>query len=224
MSQESPEQRPPQDPLLLGRYRTHRYVYQGKTREAVWWSGSVVSLLLNAVLLAVIIFLLARIRELQELQLVGTKFANQALAEAYFNFMLMEDATINTTVVVEDTIPVRFDLVLNTDTIVVITEPTYIDGASIDLRTGGLNIIEAPTNILLPRGTRLPIRLDLVVPVDQTVPVELQVPVKIALKDTDLVTPFRGLQELLWPYLSPESQKFLCEEGRGFNCAKFNAP
>ena len=132
--------------------------------------------------------------------------------------LLMEDADIITTVIVEDTIPVQFDLDVKTNTTVTLTEPTLIRDATTDLRTGGLNIQDAPTDIILPAGTELPIALEIVVPVDKTVPVRLEVPVNIPLNQTDLVKPFQGLQELLFPYLPEESRLYLCEAGRGFNC------
>ncbi len=207
-----------QEPLLLGRYRTSRFIYQGKTSQAFWWAGSVASLILNAILLAIVILLIAQIREMQQLQKEGLDLANKMLSEAYFNFMLMEDADIITTVIVEDTIPVQFDLDVKTNTTVILTEPTLIRNATTDLRTGGLNIQDAPTDIILPAGTELPIALEIVVPVDKTVPVRLEVPVNIPLNQTDLVKPFQGLQELLFPYLPEESRQYLCEAGRGFNC------
>ena len=207
-----------QEPLLLGRYRTSRFIYQGKTSQAFWWVGSVTSLILNAVLLAIVILLIVQIREMQQLQKEGVDLANKMLSEAYFNFMLMEDADIITTVIVEDTIPVQFDLDLKTNTTVTLTEPTLIRNATTDLRTGGLNIQDAPTDIILPAGTELPIALEIVVPVDKTVPVRLEVPVNIPLNQTDLVKPFQGLQELLFPYLPEESRQYLCEAGRGFDC------
>ena len=61
-------------------------------------------------------------------------------------------------------------------------------------------IYNAPTDIILPAGTVLPIHLDLVVPVDQQIPVELNVAVDIPLNQTDLHTPFVGLQQVLDPY------------------------
>jgi len=213
-----PNQAAQQEPLLLGRYRTPRAIYQGKASQTFWWAGSIASLVLNGVLIAIVILLIGRIKELQELQVAGLDFANQLLSEAYFNFMLMEDATIVTTVIVEDTIPVQFDLDVKTNTTVTLTEPTLIRGATTDLRTGGLNIIDAPTDIILPAGTQLPISLDIVVPVDKTVPVQLEVPVNIPLSQTDLVTPFQGLQKLLFPYLPVESRQYLCDQGRGFDC------
>lgn len=216
--EQQPNQAAQQEPLLLGRYRTSRMIYQGKTSQTFWWVGSVASLILNGVLIAIVILLIGRIRELQELQNAGLDFANKLLSEAYVNFMLMEDANIVTTVIVEDTIPVQFDLNVKTDTTVTLTEPTLIRGATTDLRTGGLNINNAPTDIVLPAGTQLPISLEIVVPVDKTVPVQLEVPVNIPLKQTDLVTPFQGLQKLLYPYLPVESRQYLCDQGRGFDC------
>ncbi|MDK1029813.1 MAG: hypothetical protein QGM50_11065 [Anaerolineae bacterium] len=69
----------------------------------------------------------------------------------------------------------------------------------ITLQTGGLEIINAPTTIILPAGTVLPISLKLNVPVDKRVPITMNVPVDIALNQTDLHEPFVGLQDVMRP-------------------------
>ncbi|HZD55270.1 MAG TPA: hypothetical protein VE136_00995, partial [Anaerolineales bacterium] len=124
----------------------------------------------------------------------------QLIGGLYYNFVLMDKARIKTTVQVSDTIPVKFDLPVQTETTVVLTEDTRISQTTVNLSTGGLTIANAPADILLPAGTRLPIALDITVPVDTSVPVNLTVPVDIALNQTDLHAPFIGLQEVVSPY------------------------
>ncbi|MEJ2759558.1 MAG: hypothetical protein P8046_13840, partial [Anaerolineales bacterium] len=68
------------------------------------------------------------------------------------------------------------------------------------LNTGGLNIVQAPTDIILPKGTALPIKLNLTVPVDTEIPISISVPVEIPLNETELHEPFVGLQEVISPY------------------------
>ncbi len=91
--------------------------------------------------------------------------------------------------------------------------------------TGGLSITQAPTDILLPAGTQLPIELNLEVPVDTTVPVDLEVFVEIPLRDTQLHNPFVGLQNVISPYNellanTPDDwQEVWCQNGDGFLCS-----
>jgi hypothetical protein len=163
------------------------------------------SLLVNGVLIAVLIILLLNVRPLllnvQTLQLGGTMEKAIALPGGlYTNFELMDRAHITTMIPVETTIPVKFDLPLNQQTDVVLSQSVTITNALVTVQTGGLNITRAPTTIVLPQGTTLPVFLNLTVPVDTTVPVVLNVPVDIALVNTDLHRPFTGLQEVVRPF------------------------
>jgi len=128
----------------------------------------------------------------------------------YYNFILLDQATIQTTVEVEDTVPVQFDLPLKKETTVRLTKDTQINGARVTVRTGGLNIANAPADIVLPEGTLLPVELDMVVPVDTTIPVKISVPVNIPMSETELHDPFVGLQDVVspiywWLYNLPDS-------------------
>ena len=96
--------------------------------------------------------------------------------------------------------PAKFKLPLDTETTVVLSQDTRIDGARVSLVTGGLSINNAPADIVLPAGTRLPIFLKLSVPVNQKIPVKLNVDVDIPLNQTDLHQPFVGLQGVVQPY------------------------
>ena len=125
---------------------------------------------------------------------------DQLLGGLFDNFVLMDQAHIRTTIPVSASVPAKFDLPLQTNTTVILTEDTAINGARVNLWTGGLSITDAPANIILPAGTRLPIALDLVVPVDQMIPVNLTVEVDIPLAQTELHKPFVGLQEVVRPY------------------------
>jgi hypothetical protein len=101
---------------------------------------------------------------------------------------------------VETTIPVKFDLQLNQQTNVILSQDVTINNALVTVNTGGLNITRANTTIVLPQGTTLPIVLNLTVPVDTTVPVTLNVPVNIPLNQTQLHVPFTGLQDVVGPF------------------------
>jgi hypothetical protein len=162
--------------------------------SAFWTIASLLSLTVNIILIAILIYL-------------GTQFSNikhlvrdEVLAGLYTNFALMDQASIKTTIPIHTNVPAKFNLPLDTDTVVVLSKDTRIAGARVTLNTGGLTIVNAPTDITLPAGTRLPIHLTLQVPVDQQIPVDFSVDVNIPLNKTDLHQPFVGLQNLVAPY------------------------
>lgn len=169
---------------------------------AFWTIASTLSIVVNLILIIVLFFLLNYVSKLNiqinEL-LAYASLPEDTVKGLYENFVLMDSAHIRTQIPVSLEVPVKFDITINTQTEVTLSQDTPITQARVTLSTGGLNINNAPANIVLPAGTRLPINLSLVVPVDKTVPVSLVVPVDIALKDTDLHTPFVGLQQVIQP-------------------------
>lgn len=160
-------------------------------RPTLWTIASILSLIVNVILLLVVIGLLVVLKPL-----VG----DHLLGGLYNNFVLMDQANIQTTITVQDQIPIKFDLPVVTNTNVVLTEATYIEGALVTLNTGGLYIANAPANIVLPAGTSLPVSLNIVVPVEQQIPITLQVPVNIPLSQTELHDPFVGLRKVVEPF------------------------
>ena len=163
-----------------------------------WTVASIISLVVNGVLMIVLIGLLINMQRFD----VGNalNLGNTFLGGLYTNFEKMDRASITTNVPVETTIPVKFDLQLNQQTNVVLSQDVTIDNARVTVNTGGLNITNALTTIVLPQGTTLPIVLNLTVPVDTTVPVTLNVPVDIPLNQTELHEPFVGLQDVVRPF------------------------
>lgn len=170
-----------------------RFLWQGKFGPAFWTIASLISISVNLILFVLLILIGRELFSVKEL------VSDQLLGGLYQNFVKMDQARITTTVEVYDTIPVVFDLPVQTDTVVVLTQPTRIKGATVNLSTGGLTI-RAPANIVLPAGTELPVALNIVVPVDTSVPVKLTVPVDIPLQQTELHEPFVGLQNVVAPY------------------------
>jgi hypothetical protein len=177
------------------------YIWRGKVGEAFWTTASLVSLVINVILVAVII-LLAR-----EVFTIKRVVHHQVIGGLYDNFTKMDQSHIVTTIQVSDTItvqdniPVVFNLPLKQETTVVLTRDTPIRNATIFL-----NGRAVPLDIILKKGSPLYIALDMVVPVNQTipvvlnVPVDLSVPVDIDLSQTDLHAPFVGLQNVVRPY------------------------
>jgi hypothetical protein len=148
-----------------------------------------------------VILILALISLGQQVFSIKQLAKTQLIGGLYQNFEKMDQAHIRTTIPISAQVPAKFDLPLNTNTMVTLTEDTYIQGATIyDLNAGNVFITSAATNIILPAGTQLPIGLNLTVPVDQQIPVNLMVAVDIPLNQTELHEPFVGLQEVVKPY------------------------
>jgi len=171
-----------------------------------WTITGILSLAVNAVLIAFLLGLLLNVGTLNAAAM--KKMGLDLVKGLYTNFEKMEVAHIRANIPVQTTIPVKFDLQLHQQTNVVLTESVEIRNATVTVQTGGLNIVNALTTIQLPKGTILPVELNLTVPVDTTVPVTLDVPVDINMSDTDLNVPFRDLQTVFRPYyclLDPEA-------------------
>lgn len=174
--------------------RAASYVHVDKLPTAFWTITGVFSLI-NSVVLLVLLILLGK----NLLPLIN--FINQDLVGGlYTSFVAMDNAHIQTTIPINMEVPAQFDLQLDTYTDVVLSEDVYIQGAVVNLSTGGLTIQSAPTNITLPKGTNLPVHLVLTVPVDEKIPVAMDVEVDIPIKDTQLHDPFVSLQETILPY------------------------
>jgi hypothetical protein len=181
--------------------RLQRLIWQRRLAPAFWTTASLLSLVINIFLITALLIIGRQLFTLK------TAINEQLLTGLYDNFALMDQAhiittiSVETTIQVQDTIPVVFDLPLNQDTEVILTQDTPVDNVSIML-----NGLWLPTDIILPAGTPLGINLDITVPVSQTVPVNLtvpvslQVPVDIPLDQTELHEPFAGLQQVVAPY------------------------
>lgn len=167
-----------------------------------WTTASIISLTINVLMVVVLVVLVISVYRLK-LDMQKVMSASTALMDLpgglYSNFEKMERASIQTNVVVDATIPVKFDLQLNQATNVTLSQDVTITNAKVTVNTGGLNITQANTTIVLPQGTVLPITLNLTVPVDKQVPVTLNVPVNIPLSATQLNEPFIGLQDVIKP-------------------------
>lgn len=194
-----------------------------KVGPAFWTVTSLVSLLVNVVLIVLLLSLGKQLFALKSL------VEGQLLGGLYQNFVMMDQAHIRTTIPVTTEVPAKFDLPLNTTTVVKLTADTPLVNATIyELNAGNaLYIPRANTNIVLPAGTELPVQLDLVVPVDQKIPVALNVNVDIPLNQTELHQPFVGLQKVVEPYYQyldslPDSwDEVMCGTGPSLLCSAF---
>ncbi len=165
----------------------------GKLLPAFWTVASILSFIVNAILIVALIVLARQLFSLK-------KIVNEnLLGGLYENFILMDQAHIKTNITVKDTIPIKFDLPISQDTTVVLTEDTPISNVLVQINTGALSI-NSYARIVLPAQTNLPIHLEMTVPVETQIPITIQVPVDIPLEQTELHRPFVGLQGVVSPF------------------------
>jgi hypothetical protein len=162
-----------------------------QTHRAYWDVAATFSLIINAFLIGILIIMAGQIKNLRTT-------VNGLFGGLYSNFVKMDQATINTTFMVNAQIPLDLRLPISQNTEVVLTRDVSIPGAHVVINTGILNI-NAKANISIPAGTTLPIALNLEVPVHSMIPISLQVPVSIPMNQTGLHEPFTGLQTSLRP-------------------------
>ncbi|MGZ9235408.1 MAG: hypothetical protein ACXW4E_07780 [Anaerolineales bacterium] len=172
-----------------------------KFLPAFWTIASVLSLVVNVILIIILLLAWQMLGQISTLQTYGLGEASGLLGGLYQNFVKMDEANIQTSIHVEKEIPVQFSLNVSGPTNVTLSQPVTIRGATVWVQTGGLNIRDANATIVLPAGVVLPIIIEnLVVPVDQKVLAVLDVPVDIPLDQTELHEPFVGLQEVVKPW------------------------
>ncbi len=170
-------------------------LYQGRFGPAFWTVTGTISLIVNAILIAVLLGLAGQLFELKAL------LSNQLVGGLYENFVLMDEARIQATIPVKTNVRANFTIPVHIESTARLGSDTFIANARIaQLTTGGMSISNAPVDIVLPGGTELPIILDIEVPVDEKIPVSLNVAVDIPLNNTDLHRPFVGLQQVIGPY------------------------
>lgn len=181
--------------------RLQKIVYQRRFMPAFWTVTAIFSLLVNIIFIAILILFGNYFFELKKL------VADGLVTGVSNNLALMDKAHIVTTVPVETTVqlqddlPVVFDLPINQSTQLSISEDIRIPGATIYL-----NNTPVLTDLTLPGGTPIQANLDITIPVSQSVPVDITVPVSllvpldIAIDQTDLHQSIVGLQSAVDPY------------------------
>ena len=115
------------------------------------------------------------------------------------SFVGLDQATIDWTIPVRDTIPIKLNIPLQTDTVVTLTQAVPLTvNATINLPGVGV-LNNARVNLELPAGLPLPVHLDLNVPVDQPLPISMDVRAVIPIDKTQLHDPLQNLQLLFEP-------------------------
>jgi hypothetical protein len=164
-----------------------------------WTITGILSLVVNAILIAVILVLFNTIGQLQGLQGAASNIGSAVLGGLYTNFEKMDRATIKTVIPVDAQIPLDISVPVQTTTQITLAEAVNIPNAQVVINTGGLNI-NSNARVTLPAGTPLLVNLNFDLPVQTTIPVHLEVPVNIPMAETELHEPFVGLQEVVRPW------------------------
>ncbi len=146
------------------------------------------SFVVNLILVVVILVLVFTIFDLKN------NVVTPLIDGLHSSFVGLDEATIDWTIPVRDSIPVVMDIPLQTNTTVVLTEnvPLFVN-ANITLPGGGGNL-SATVNLTLPQGLELPVALDLNVPVDEELDIALDVRAVIPVAETQLHDPIDNLR------------------------------
>lgn len=158
----------------------------------IWRFMIIFSFIVNIVLVIVVIALAALLFDIKN------NIVTPLVTGLHSSFVGLDEATIDWTIPVRDSIPVEFTLPLEQNTTVVLTEPVPLTvGASISSPT--LQLSGVTVFLTLPEGLELPVALDLDVPVSEQVPVELDVRAVIPLNQTQLHDPIENLRLVFEP-------------------------
>lgn len=170
-----------------------------KFLPAFWTIASVLSLIVNIVLIIILLLAYQQLDRIRQLQSYGIDRSSGLLGGLYENFVKMDQATIATTIPVDANVPLNIDVPVQTTTQIFLAEPAVIRNAHVLINTGGVSI-NANARVTLPAETPLMVRLDFPLNVQNTIPIHLDVPVNIPLNQTELHEPFVGLQEVVEPW------------------------
>ncbi len=153
----------------------------------------VFSFIVNLVLVVVIVALVLFIFDIKN------NILNPLVGGLHTSFVGLNEATIDWTIPVRDTIPVVLTVPLETETVVTLTEPVPLAVAATINLPGVGQLNNAQVFLQLPAGLELPVQLDLDVPINQELPVSLDVRAVIPLSETQLNDPIQNLRLLFDP-------------------------
>lgn len=153
------------------------------------------SFLVNLVLVIVLLLLV------RPLFMAKTEIAEPLLGDLDSAFAALGETSIQTTVAIDDSITVAFNLPLQQSTNVVLTESVPLSVPA-TFSLGSQGTIYGWVSLSLPAGMVLPVALDLSVPVSTTVPVVMQVPVTIKLDEAGMGPAIKQLRGVFSPIQS----------------------
>jgi hypothetical protein len=193
---DDPDQRPPRRAGGASAPVETEYRVRNRLLPAFWTVASVLSLIVNLVLIGILLIVL---QMLGALQLTANDRFSGVLGGLYHNFVRMDQATIAADIPVTANIPLNIVVPVQTTTRIKLAERTVIPNAHVRITTGTVNI-DADAEVTLPMDQELNVILDFPLTVQNSIPISLNVPVNIPLSKTQLHDPFVGLQEVVKPY------------------------
>ena len=170
---------------------------QTKKRRLRFWEAFknfalIFSFLVNLILVVVLLLLI------KPLFMAKTEIAEPLLSNLDSAFAALGKTNIQTTVTINDALPVTFNLPLQQTTRVVLTEPVPLSVPT-TFSLGNQGTIYGWVSLNLPAGMVLPVALDLNVPVNTTVPVVMEVPVTIKLDEAGMGPAITQLRSVFSP-------------------------
>jgi hypothetical protein len=126
-------------------------------------------------------------------------FVEPLLGDLDNAFAALGDTKIETNVDLQQPLDIRFDLPLEQDTNVVLTEPVPLQANATFFLPGGGGSINGTVSLSLPEGMQLPVSLSLMVPVETTIPVQMDVPVEIQLDEAGMGPAIEQLRGVFAP-------------------------
>jgi len=151
------------------------------------------SFIVNIVLIVVVIGLVLFIFDIKN------NIVTPLVTGLHSSFVGLDEATIDWTIPVRETIPVQFDLPLNQQTTVVLTDSVPLSVSATITLPGVGQLNNAQVFLSLPAGLELPVQLTMTVPVDQSLDVALDVRAVIPLNQTQLHDPVANLRLVFEP-------------------------
>ncbi len=159
---------------------------------AFWTIASVISLVVNVILIAVLFGVMLNLGGLN----IG-HVGSGLVGGLYTNFERMDAAHIKTTIPI-DNIQLNTTIPVQKTTTITLADSAEIPNAHVKIVTSAFNI-DSDADVTLPAGTTLNVVLNFDLPVQQAVPINLKVPVDIALSSTDLHPAITGLEDTIRP-------------------------
>jgi hypothetical protein len=153
------------------------------------------SFIVNIVLIVVVVALVVFIFDIKD------NIVTPLVTGLHSSFVGLDESTIDWTIPVRDTIPVKFDLALNQQTVVTLTHSVPLN-VSATITLPGVGVLNnAQVYLNLPAGLQLPVQLNLSVPVDQQLPISMDVRAVIPLNQTQIHDPVNNLRLVFEPII-----------------------
>jgi hypothetical protein len=164
--------------------------------KAFWTAFKNFAILLSFIMNFILIVVLLVV--IQQIFAIKGGILEPLVTGLHSSFVGLGEARIITNITVEDTIPVKLDIPLDTQTVVTLTDNVPLNvPAGFTLSDG--TTLRGRVAITLPRDLQLPVALKLNVPVDSPLPIKLNVPVDIPLNQTQLNDVAERLEGLFDP-------------------------